>query len=60
MEYGTRTQPSIDLLAPWLFSVPYSLFPIPCSLRYNAHMLVRLHATNYRCLVNFEWQKSPS
>jgi hypothetical protein len=34
-----------------------SLFPIPCSLRYNALMLVRLCATNYRGLMNFEWQK---
>ena len=33
-----------------------SLFPIPCSLRYNADMLARLYATNYRCLVNFEFK----
>jgi hypothetical protein len=49
--------------APWpgfscsLFPIPYSLFPTPCSLRYNAHMLTRLYATNYRCVVNCEWQK---
>jgi len=36
------------------------VFPIPCSLRYNAHMLARLYATNDRCLVNLEWRKIPS
>jgi len=32
------------------------VFPIPYSLRYNALMLARLYATNYRCLVNFEFK----